>query len=131
MKLTEKKLKQLILEEYNKGDWLPPLYKKIQGLNAQIDKIQGAIDNIEKKIEAGYVLDDASPQVYNKTKAIFDSVSIDEKYYPENPVKTSINFKDKIVVEIESKQISHIRANLNATLRLIQASHDSINSVKI
>ena len=65
------------------------------------------------------------------TKAIFDSVSIDEKYYPENPVKTSINFKDEIVVEIESKQISHIRANLNATLRLIQASHDSINSVKI
>ena len=65
------------------------------------------------------------------TKAIFDSVSIDEKYYPENPVKTSINFKDKIVVEIESKQISHIRANLNATLRLIQISHDSINSVKI
>ena len=62
------------------------------------------------------------------TKAIFDSVSIDEKYYP---VKTSIDFKDKIVVEIESKQISHIRANLNATLRLIQASHDSINSVKI
>ena len=67
----------------------------------------------------------------DKTKAIFDSVSIDEKYYPENPVKTRINFKDKIVVEIESKQISHIRASLNATLRLIQASHDSINSVKI
>ena len=67
----------------------------------------------------------------DKTKAIFDSVSIDEKYYPENPVKTSIDFKDKIVVEIESKQISHIRANLNATLRLIQASNDSINSVKI
>ena len=67
----------------------------------------------------------------DKTKAIFDSVSIDEKYYPENPVKTRINFKDKIVVEIESKQISHIRAILNATLRLIQASHDSINSVKI
>ena len=65
------------------------------------------------------------------TKAIFDSVSIDEKYYPENPVKTSINFKDKIRIEIKSKQISHIRANLNATLRLIQTSHDSINSVKI
>jgi len=67
----------------------------------------------------------------DKTKAIFDSVSIDEKYYPENPVKTSVSFKDKIRIEIESKQISHIRANLNATLRLIQTSHDSINSVKI
>ena len=67
----------------------------------------------------------------DKTKAIFDSVSIDEKYYPENPFKTSVSFKDKIMIEIESKQISHIRANLNATLRLIQISHDSINSVKI
>jgi len=67
----------------------------------------------------------------DKTRAIFDSISIDEKYYPDNPVKTSISFKDKILINIESKQISHIRANLNATLRLIQTSHDSINSVKI
>ena len=67
----------------------------------------------------------------DKTKAIFESISIDEKYYPENPVKTSLSFKDSIMIEIESKQISHIRANLNATLRLIQTSHDSINSVKI
>ena len=67
----------------------------------------------------------------DKTKAIFDSISIDEKYYPDNPVKSNISFKNKIRIEIESKQISHIRANLNATLRLIQISHDSINSVKI
>ena len=67
----------------------------------------------------------------DKTESIFDSLSIDEKYYPENPVKTRISFKEKIKVEIESKQISHIRANLNGTLRLIQASHDTINSVKI
>ena len=67
----------------------------------------------------------------DKTKAIFDSVSIDEKYYPENPVKTSVSFQDTIRINIESNQISHIRANLNATLRLIQTSHDSINSVKI
>ena len=31
----------------------------------------------------------------------------------------------------ESDQIPHLRANLNSTLRLIQASYDSINSVKI
>ena len=67
----------------------------------------------------------------DKTKSIFDSISIDEKYYPENPVKTNINYKKNIVIDIESTQISHIRANLNATLRLIQTSYDTISSVKI
>ena len=66
-----------------------------------------------------------------QTKAIFDSVSVDNKFYPENPTKTKITFNKKIKIEIESDQIPHLRANLNSTLRLIQASHDSINSVKI
>ena len=67
----------------------------------------------------------------NQTKAIFDSVSTDNKFYPENPTKTKITFNKKIKIEIESDQIPHLRANLNSTLRLIQASYDSINSVKI
>ena len=66
-----------------------------------------------------------------QTKAIFDSVSADNKFYPENPTKTRITFNKKIKIEIESDQIPHLRANLNSTLRLIQASYDSINSVKI
>ena len=66
-----------------------------------------------------------------QTKAIFDSVSTDNKFYPENPTKTKIAFNKKIKIEIESDQIPHLRANLNSTLRLIQASYDSINSVKI
>jgi len=66
-----------------------------------------------------------------QTKAIFDSVSTDNKFYPENPTKTKITFNKKIKIEIESDQIPHLRANLNSTLRLIQASYDSINSVKI
>ena len=66
-----------------------------------------------------------------QTKAIFDSVSTDNKFYPENPTKTKITFNKKIEIEIESDQIPHLRANLNSTLRLIQASYDSINSVKI
>ena len=66
-----------------------------------------------------------------QTKAIFDSVSVDNKFYPENPTKTKITFNKKIKIEIESDQIPHLRANLNSTLRLIQASYDSINSVKI
>jgi len=67
----------------------------------------------------------------NQSKAIFDSVSTDNKFYPENPTKTKITFNKKIKIEIESDQIPHLRANLNSTLRLIQASYDSINSVKI
>ena len=64
-----------------------------------------------------------------KTKAIFDSIATDNKFYPENPTNTKISFNKKILVEIESKQIPQLRANLNSTLRLIQASIDSIDSV--
>jgi len=67
----------------------------------------------------------------NKTKAIFESIETDNKFYPENPTKTEISLSDKIKIKIESKQIPHLRANLNSTLRLIQASYDSIESVKI
>jgi KEOPS complex subunit Pcc1 len=67
----------------------------------------------------------------DKTKAIYDSVNIDNKFYPENPVKTQIKFKEKIIIFVESEHLPHIRANLNSTLRLVQASYDSIESVKI
>ncbi|NND87500.1 MAG: hypothetical protein HKM23_09330 [Nitrosopumilus sp.] len=66
-----------------------------------------------------------------KTKAIFDSVNTDNDFYPENPVKTKIHFTDKIVISVESEHLPHLRANLNSTLRLIQASYNSIESVKI
>ena len=64
-----------------------------------------------------------------KTKAIFDSIATDNKFYPQNPTNTKMSFNKKILVEIESKQIPQLRANLNSTLRLIQASIDSIDSV--
>ena len=67
----------------------------------------------------------------DKTKAIFESVNADNEFYPENPVKTKISFDEKLVVSVETEQLSHLRANLNSTLRLIQASDDSIESVKI
>ena len=38
------------------------------------------------------------------TKAIFDSVSTDNKFYPENPTKTKISYDKKILVEIKSEQ---------------------------
>ena len=66
-----------------------------------------------------------------KTKSIFESINTDNKFYPENPTKTKISLQDFILISIESKQLSHLRANLNSTLRLIQASYDSIESVKI
>ncbi len=67
----------------------------------------------------------------DKTKAIYDSVNIDNKFYPENPVNATIKFDKKITISVESKHLPHLRANLNSTLRLIQASYDSIESVKI
>ena len=67
----------------------------------------------------------------DKTKAIYDSVNTDNEFYPENPVKTQITFDKKIIITAETDQLPHLRANLNSTLRLIQASYDSIESVKI
>ncbi len=66
----------------------------------------------------------------DKTKAIFDSIGID------NTVKTSIQMgddddDDAILIRVESENLAHLRANLNSTLRLIRACHDSIESVKI
>ena len=66
-----------------------------------------------------------------KSQAIFDSINIDNEYYPENPTKTKISYNKKIILEIDADQIPQLRANLNSTLRLIQAAYESINSVKI
>ena len=67
----------------------------------------------------------------DKSKAIYDSVNIDNEFYPENPVKTLIKFNEKIMISVESDHLAHLRANLNSTLRLIQASYDSIESVNV
>ena len=67
----------------------------------------------------------------DKTKAIFDSINTDNKFYPENPTETKISFDKKITITIKSNQIPQLRANLNSTLRLLQASHDSIESVRL
>ena len=66
-----------------------------------------------------------------KTKSIFDSLQTDEKFYSENPTKTKMSLDKKITILIDAKELSHLRANLNSTLRLVQASNDSIESVKI
>ena len=66
-----------------------------------------------------------------KTSAVFDSVNIDNKFYPENPTKTEMFCNDKITILIESNNLAHMRANLNSSIRLIQASYDSIESVDI
>jgi KEOPS complex subunit Pcc1 len=66
-----------------------------------------------------------------KSNAIYDSINIDNEFYSENPVKTKIRLDKQIVISVESDHLTHLRANLNSTLRLIQASYDSIESVKI
>ena len=45
--------------------------------------------------------------------------------------KTEIFYKDKITILVESNQLPHLRANLNSSIRLIQASFDSIKAVNI
>ncbi|MGH1567027.1 MAG: KEOPS complex subunit Pcc1 [Nitrosopumilus sp.] len=67
----------------------------------------------------------------DKTKAIYDSVNIDNEFYPENPVITQIKLDKKITIYVESEHLAHLRANLNSTLRLIQTSYDSIESVNV
>ncbi len=66
-----------------------------------------------------------------KTKAIFDSVNTDNKFYPDNPTETKISLNEKLIITIKSNQIPQLRANLNSTLRLLQASFDSIESVRL
>ena len=66
-----------------------------------------------------------------KTNAIFDSVNIDNEFYPENPTKTEMFCNDKITILVESDQLAQIRANLNSCIRLIQTGYDSIESVDI
>ena len=68
----------------------------------------------------------------DKTKAIFDSIHADNRFYPENPTKTEILMeKNTIHIKINATELSHLRANLNSTLRLIQASSDSLESVRL
>ena len=65
-----------------------------------------------------------------KTNSVFDSVNVDNEYYPENPTKTTMLLNQNIEISIESDHLPHLRANLNSALRLIKASYDSIESVK-
>lgn len=68
----------------------------------------------------------------DKTKAIFDSISVDNKFYPENPTKTKVSLKkNQINISIQAAELSQMRANINSTLRLIQASFDSVESLEI
>ena len=66
-----------------------------------------------------------------KTNAVFDSINIDNEFYPENPTKTEMFCDDKITILIEANQLAQMRANLNSCIRLIQTSYDSIKSVDI
>ncbi|NDB32475.1 MAG: hypothetical protein EB150_00160 [Nitrososphaeria archaeon] len=68
----------------------------------------------------------------DKTKAIFDSLNTDNRFYPENPTKTTLSItKNTLKIEINADEIAHLRANLNSTLRLVQASSDSLESLKL
>jgi len=67
----------------------------------------------------------------DRKNAVFDSINIDNKFYPENPTKTEMFCDEKITILIEANQLPQLRANLNSCIRLIQTSYDSIQSVDI
>ena len=67
----------------------------------------------------------------NENSSIYQSINTDNEFYPENPTKTKISLDKEIVIELKSNHLPHLRANLNSTLRLLQASYETINSVKI
>lgn len=95
----------------------------------------GPVKNAVLKLQEQHMTSNFNAKILvdakEKTKSIFDSVNTDNEYYPENPTKTKMSLNEKIEIYIESDHLPHLRANLNSTLRLIQASYDSIESVKI
>jgi len=95
----------------------------------------GLVKNVVSKLLEQHTMSSFKAKINidakEKTKAIFDSINTDNEFYPENPTKTNMTLNEKITISIDSDHIPHLRANLNSTLRLIQASYDSIESVKI
>ena len=67
----------------------------------------------------------------NENSSIYNSINTDNEFYPENPIKTKITLNKEIIIDLESDHLPPLRANLNSTLRLLQTSYDTINSVKI
>ena len=63
--------------------------------------------------------------------SIYHSINTDNEFYPENATKTKMSLNKEILIELESSHLPHLRANLNSTLRLLQAAYDTINSVKL
>jgi KEOPS complex subunit Pcc1 len=70
--------------------------------------------------------------VNDKAKAIFDSITTDNKFYPENQTKVKIiRKKNQLHITIEASELSQLRANINSILRLTSASYDSIKSLEL
>jgi len=97
--------------------------------------VSGLVKNVVSRLPEQHMISNFNAKIIvdakEKTKAIFHSINTDNEFYPENPTKTRMTLDDKITISIDSEHIPHLRANLNSTLRLIQASYDSIESVKI
>lgn len=58
-------------------------------------------------------------------------VSIADEYRPSKRSTTHATAKDgNISVDFAPQEITHLRASLNSTLRLIQASHDALDATR-
>ena len=65
-------------------------------------------------------------------KAIFEAIRVDNKFYPESQTNTKISLKNNnLHIQIDSKELPHMRANVNSILRLVQASYDSIKTLEL
>lgn len=67
----------------------------------------------------------------DSTRSIFESVEADSRFQPEVETKTVMNYDGQIRATVTSGQVQHLRAGLNSLLRMVQASHDTIESLKI
>ncbi|MDI1496116.1 MAG: Transcription factor Pcc1 domain-containing protein [Cenarchaeum symbiont of Oopsacas minuta] len=73
--------------------------------------------NIEIKADAG-----------NHTKAIYESIKTDNKFYPENPTDADISYDDgSLCINVHSESLPHLRASVNSLLGLIRVCEKSLD----
>ena len=108
---------RIVVDEREKKSGIPDLLKGI-GINLEI-----------KTLPIGdYIV---APETVVERKTISDLVSsiFDGRLFDQcNRLKEHYQFP---ILLIESNQLAQMRANLNSSIRLIQTSYDSIESVDI
>ena len=98
--------------------------QQVEMENAESDR---ALEELKKAADDDQVFKYAGTILIKSDKKSL----IDELEEKKELSKTKISLDKEIIIELESHHLPHLRANLNSTLRLLQASYDTINSVKV